>query len=106
MFLVVTNYFEVHLEHFLLNCYQGQFRLNLFYFVLQGHSVRCTESFARENVLEEMKDMTVSSESKQRMLEALKRIHFDEEGRSIFEDEELRDSNEDEEDDEDTSGSG
>jgi hypothetical protein len=52
-----------------------------------------------------MKDMTVSSESKQRMLEALKRIHFDEEGRSIFEDEELRDSNEDEEDDEDTSGS-
>jgi hypothetical protein len=53
-----------------------------------------------------MKDMTVSSESKQRMLEALKHIHFDEEGRSIFEDEELRNSNEDEEDDEDTSGSG
>jgi hypothetical protein len=84
-------------------------RCNLRYCSLacyKGHSVRCTESFARENVLEEMKDMTVSSESKQLMLEALNRIHFDHEGLIIFEDEELRDSNEVEEDDEDTSGSG
>lgn len=50
------------------------------------HSVRCTEQFARENVLEEMKGLNVTPESKQRMLEALQRIHFDDEGRSVFED--------------------
>lgn len=52
----------------------------------QKHSVRCTEQFARENVLEEMKGLNVTPESKQRMLEALQRIHFDDEGRSVFED--------------------
>jgi hypothetical protein len=70
---------------------------------LQGHSVRCTEQFARENVLEEMKDMNATPESKQKMLEALKRIHFDDEGRSVFEDEYLQDINEDE-DEESSSG--
>lgn len=70
---------------------------------MQGHSVRCTEQFARENVLEEMKDMNATPESKQKMLEALKRIHFDDEGRSVFEDEYLQDLNE-EEDEESSSG--
>lgn len=70
---------------------------------MQGHSVRCTEQFARENVLEEMKDMKATPESKQKMLEALKRIHFDDEGRSVFEAEYLQDLNE-EEDEESSSG--
>lgn len=33
-----------------------------------------------------MKGLNVTPESKQRMLEALQRIHFDDEGRSVFED--------------------
>uniref|UniRef100_A0A7I4BAU3 HIT-type domain-containing protein n=1 Tax=Physcomitrium patens TaxID=3218 RepID=A0A7I4BAU3_PHYPA len=64
-------------------------RCNIRYCSLQcykKHSVRCTEQFARENVLEEMKGLNVTPESKQRMLEALQRIHFDDEGRSVFED--------------------
>jgi hypothetical protein len=50
-----------------------------------------------------MKDMNATPESKQKMLEALKRIHFDDEGRSVFEDEYLQDLNE-EEDEESSSG--
>lgn len=72
--------------------------------IFQKHSVRCTEQFARENVLEEMKDLNATPESKQKMMEALKRIHFDEEGRSVFEDEYMQDLNG--EDDEEPSESG
>lgn len=72
--------------------------------ILQKHSVRCTEQFARENVLEEMKDLNATPESKQKMMEALKRIHFDDEGRSVFEDEYMQDLNG--EDDEEPSASG
>lgn len=41
--------------------------------------------------------MNATPESKQKMLEALKRIHFDEEGRSVLEDEYLQDFNDDDE---------
>jgi len=73
-------------------------------FFWQKHSVRCTEQFSRENVLEEMRDMNATPESKLKMMEALKRIHFDEEGRSVFEDDYTEDIY-GEEDDE-PSGSG
>lgn len=43
----------------------------------------------RKNVIEEMRDIQASKESQQNMLEALKRIRFDEDGRSIIEDETL-----------------
>lgn len=56
-------------------------------FCFQNHSVRCTESFARNNVIEEMSVMKVSKESQQHMLEALKRVRLDDDGRSILDDE-------------------
>lgn len=49
--------------------------------------------------------MNATPESKQKMVEALKRIHFDEEGRSVFEDDFTQDLSE-EEDNEGPSGSG
>ncbi|CAM6129566.1 unnamed protein product [Calypogeia fissa] len=63
----------------------------------KNHSLRCTESFMRNNVIEEMRDIQASKESQQNMLEALKRIRFDDDGRSIIEDEVMGD--EDGEDD-------
>ncbi|CAM6103597.1 unnamed protein product [Calypogeia fissa] len=63
----------------------------------KNHSLRCTESFMRNNVIEEMLDIQASKESQQNMLEALKRIRFDDDGRSIIEDEVMGD--EDREDD-------
>ncbi|CAM6103596.1 unnamed protein product [Calypogeia fissa] len=63
----------------------------------ENHSLRCTESFMRNNVIEEMLDIQASKESQQNMLEALKRIRFDDDGRSIIEDEVMGD--EDGEDD-------
>ncbi|KAL2633953.1 hypothetical protein R1flu_005432 [Riccia fluitans] len=65
-------------------------RCNLRYCSLpcyKGHSLRCTESFMRENVIEEMRDIQATDETKEKTLQMLKRIHFDEAGRSIFEDE-------------------
>lgn len=47
--------------------------------------------------------MNATPESKQKMMEALRRIHFDEEGRSVFEDENMLDL---EGEDEEASGSG
>ncbi|KAH9293230.1 hypothetical protein KI387_041563, partial [Taxus chinensis] len=41
----------------------------------KGHSLRCTESFMRDNVMDEFHQMEPSSETKQRMLEILKRFH-------------------------------
>ncbi|KAL3693779.1 hypothetical protein R1sor_007430 [Riccia sorocarpa] len=65
-------------------------RCNLRYCSLacyKGHSLRCTESFMRDNVIEEMRDIQATDETKEKTLEMLRRIHFDEAGRSIFEDE-------------------
>jgi hypothetical protein len=50
-----------------------------------------------------MKDMNATPESKQKMMEALKRIHFDDEGRTVFEDEYMQDLDGE---DEEPSGSG
>lgn len=47
--------------------------------------------------------MNATPESKQKMMEALKRIHFDEEGRSVFDDEYMQDLNGE---DKEPSGSG
>ncbi|KAF0930474.1 hypothetical protein E2562_032901 [Oryza meyeriana var. granulata] len=45
----------------------------------KGHSVQCTESFMRENVVDELKQMQPEDESKKKMLDILKRFHLDEE---------------------------
>ncbi|MQL72464.1 hypothetical protein Taro_004808 [Colocasia esculenta] len=45
----------------------------------QKHSLRCTESFMRENVMEEMDQMQADSKTKRKMLEILKRIQLEEE---------------------------
>ncbi|BBN06245.1 zinc finger HIT domain-containing protein 3 [Marchantia polymorpha subsp. ruderalis] len=67
-------------------------RCNLRYCSLacyKGHSLQCTESFMRENVLEGLHDLHATSEVKEKTLDMLKRLHFDEAGRSILEDESL-----------------
>lgn len=46
---------------------------------VQKHNLRCTESFMRENVIEEMRQMQQDGETKRRMLEMLKRVHLEEE---------------------------
>ncbi|KAK3156939.1 hypothetical protein QOZ80_2AG0114080 [Eleusine coracana subsp. coracana] len=53
----------------------------------KGHSVQCTESFMRENVLDELKQMQPEDESKKKMLDILKRLHMEEETESDGEDE-------------------
>uniref|UniRef100_A0A0D9XLM4 UBX domain-containing protein n=1 Tax=Leersia perrieri TaxID=77586 RepID=A0A0D9XLM4_9ORYZ len=45
----------------------------------KGHSVQCTESFMRENVMDELKQMQPEDESKKKMLDILKRFHLEEE---------------------------
>uniref|UniRef100_A0A0E0F007 HIT-type domain-containing protein n=1 Tax=Oryza meridionalis TaxID=40149 RepID=A0A0E0F007_9ORYZ len=45
----------------------------------KGHSVQCTESFMRENVMDELKQMQPEDESKKKMLDILKRLHLEEE---------------------------
>ncbi|TVU31969.1 hypothetical protein EJB05_23685 [Eragrostis curvula] len=45
----------------------------------KGHSVQCTESFMRENVMDELKQMQPEDESKKKMLDILKRLHMEEE---------------------------
>ncbi|ONL99289.1 Zinc finger HIT domain-containing protein 2 [Zea mays] len=52
----------------------------------KGHSVQCTESFMRENVMDELKQMQPEDESKKKMLDILKRLHLEEEMASDGED--------------------
>lgn len=67
------------------------------FFLEQAHSLRCTESFDQENCITEMKDLSVTDENKQKMVDVLKRFHFDEEGRSVLDD--LEDEDDDVDDD-------
>ncbi|KAL6499248.1 hypothetical protein OROHE_026125 [Orobanche hederae] len=45
----------------------------------KSHSVRCTESFMRENVMDELLQVQPNEESKSKMLDILKRFHEEEE---------------------------
>lgn len=45
----------------------------------QSHSLRCTESFMKENVMGGLQQMKPDEESKARMLDILKRLHEEEE---------------------------
>lgn len=45
----------------------------------QSHSLRCTESFMRENVVEELQQLKPNDETKQKMMNLLKRFHSEEE---------------------------
>lgn len=47
--------------------------------LLQSHSVCCTESFMRDNVLGELQQLQPDDESKQKMLDILKRLHSEDE---------------------------
>ncbi|KAJ0053380.1 hypothetical protein Pint_00395 [Pistacia integerrima] len=51
----------------------------------QSHSRSCTESFMRENVVDEMRHMQPDDETKRKMLEILKRLHSQEESDSMEE---------------------
>ncbi|KAL2903088.1 Zinc finger HIT domain-containing protein 2 [Bienertia sinuspersici] len=53
----------------------------------QSHSLRCTESFMRENVVDEMRQLRPDDESKRKMLEILERYHAEDEEDSMDEDE-------------------
>ncbi|XP_066346059.1 uncharacterized protein [Miscanthus floridulus] len=55
----------------------------------KGHCVQCTESFMRENVMDELKQMQPEDESKKKMLDILKRLHLEEEMESDGEDESM-----------------
>jgi hypothetical protein len=59
----------------------------------------------RTNVLEEMRDTQSTKENQQKMLEVLKRVRIDEDGRSIFEDESLTDEGDEDDDLDDGQGS-
>ncbi|XP_021757730.1 zinc finger HIT domain-containing protein 2-like [Chenopodium quinoa] len=52
----------------------------------KSHSLRCTESFMRENVVDEMKQLRPDDESKKKMLEILKRFHAEDEEDGMDED--------------------
>ncbi|KAK9120739.1 hypothetical protein Syun_018356 [Stephania yunnanensis] len=45
----------------------------------KAHSLRCTESFMRDNVVQELKQMKPDDETKKKMLNILKRFHSEEE---------------------------
>lgn len=49
------------------------------YVLCQGHSLRCTESFMHENVMDEMRQIQPEDETKRKMLDILKRFHSEEE---------------------------
>ncbi|XP_073000717.1 uncharacterized protein [Typha latifolia] len=51
------------------------------------HSLRCTESFMRENVMDELHQIEPEDETKKKMLDILKRFHLEEEMNSDGEDE-------------------
>ncbi|RVW91688.1 Zinc finger HIT domain-containing protein 2 [Vitis vinifera] len=52
----------------------------------KSHSLRCTESFMRENVVEELGQMQPDDETKHKMLDILKRFHSEEDMDSMDED--------------------
>ncbi|KAD5508221.1 hypothetical protein E3N88_15924 [Mikania micrantha] len=49
-------------------------------------SLRCTESFMRDNVMEEMQQLEPGDDTKLRMLDILKRFHSEEEAESMIDD--------------------
>ncbi|XP_030530312.1 zinc finger HIT domain-containing protein 2 isoform X2 [Rhodamnia argentea] len=51
----------------------------------KSHSVRCTESFMRENVVEELRHVQSNDVTKRKMLDILKRLHSEEEEESMDE---------------------
>ncbi|KAH9625628.1 hypothetical protein KSS87_019988 [Heliosperma pusillum] len=53
----------------------------------KSHSLRCTESFMRENVMDEMKQLRPDDQSKKKMMDILKRFHAEDEEDSMDEDE-------------------
>ncbi|KAG8382545.1 hypothetical protein BUALT_Bualt05G0088500 [Buddleja alternifolia] len=53
----------------------------------KSHSVRCTESFMRDNVMGELQKLQPNEESKSKMLDILKRFHEEEETDGMDEDE-------------------
>lgn len=56
-------------------------------FVEQSHNLRCTESFMRENVEGELGQLGPDDETKQKMLDILKRFHSEEEADAMDDDE-------------------
>ncbi|XP_030442447.2 uncharacterized protein LOC115664692 isoform X2 [Syzygium oleosum] len=52
----------------------------------KSHSVRCTESFMRENVVQELHHVQSDDVTKRKMLDILKRLHSEEEEDSMDED--------------------
>lgn len=46
---------------------------------MQRHNLCCTESFMRENVMEELKQVQPDDETKRKMVDILKRFHSEEE---------------------------
>ncbi|KAL0446518.1 UNVERIFIED_CONTAM: hypothetical protein Slati_1779700 [Sesamum latifolium] len=53
----------------------------------KSHSLRCTESFMRENVMEELQQLQPDEQSKSKMLDILNRFHEEEETDSLDEEE-------------------
>ncbi|XP_051149539.1 uncharacterized protein LOC127264156 isoform X2 [Andrographis paniculata] len=49
----------------------------------KSHNIRCTESFMRENVMEELQQVRPNEQSKSKMLDILKRFHEEEETDSM-----------------------
>ncbi|KAK4268581.1 hypothetical protein QN277_025214 [Acacia crassicarpa] len=52
----------------------------------KSHSVRCTESFMEENVVQELQQIQPDDKTKNKMLDILKRFHSEEESDSMDED--------------------
>ncbi|KAJ4954520.1 hypothetical protein NE237_011303 [Protea cynaroides] len=52
----------------------------------KAHSLRCTESFMQENVVEELRQLQPNDETKRKMLDILKRLHTEEEMDDMDED--------------------
>ncbi|KAK1408199.1 hypothetical protein QVD17_39834 [Tagetes erecta] len=52
----------------------------------KSHSLRCTESFMRDNVMGEMQHLEPGDDTKQKMLDILKRFHSEEEAESMDDD--------------------
>lgn len=52
----------------------------------KSHSLRCTESFMRDNVMGEMQQLEPGDDTKQKMLDILKRFHSEEETDSMEDD--------------------
>ncbi|OMP02861.1 SHQ1 protein [Corchorus olitorius] len=56
----------------------------------KSHSLRCTESFMRENVVSELRQLQPDDATKRKMLEILKRVHSEEEAHSSFSNETIQ----------------